>query len=144
MVHIAFLSYYRKQFYPAADRNKQPILDILQKTLSSTGSQKFLEIASGSGQHISFFAPHFPKIQFYPSEESQFLFDSIDEYLTLNGLTNVHPAKQMDAGNSPESWYGGELEKESLDYIYNCNMIHLVPLSTTEGKCDVDLFHLTI
>lgn len=122
-----------KQFYPAANRNRQPILNILKKIISTCQTGKCLEIASGSGQHIAFFAPHFPDIEFYPSEESQFLFDSINEHVNSTGLTNVHPARYLDAANSPESWYDGQLQRESLDFIYNCNMIHLVPMSTTEG-----------
>ncbi|KAL1463305.1 hypothetical protein WDU94_015068 [Cyamophila willieti] len=124
----------KKQFYPAADRNKQPILDILKKHISISESKKCLEIASGSGQHISFFAPHFPNIEFHPSEECQYLFDSIDEYAKTSGLTNVKPARFIDASSQPEKWFDGTpVEKGSFDYIYNCNMIHLVPLQSTEG-----------
>ena len=41
-------------FSPAADRNKQPILDALCGVLPATGT--VLEIASGTGQHAAFFA----------------------------------------------------------------------------------------
>ncbi|XP_026684373.1 methyltransferase-like 26, partial [Diaphorina citri] len=124
----------KKQFYPAADRNKQPILDILKDHISLSDKRKCLEISSGSGQHVSFFAPHFPNVRFYPSEESRFLFDSINEHVKSDGLGNVEQARYIDASSPPETWYDGKLQKETLDYVYNCNMIHLVPFSTTEGK----------
>ncbi|KAI5745774.1 hypothetical protein M8J76_014145 [Diaphorina citri] len=123
----------KKQFYPAADRNKQPILDVLKDHISLSDKRKCLEISSGSGQHVSFFAPHFPNVRFYPSEESRFLFDSINEHVKSDGLGNVEQARYIDASSPPETWYDGKLQKETLDYVYNCNMIHLVPFSTTEG-----------
>src|ERR1700761_5800046 len=43
---------------PAAERNRQPILDVLRRVLPPSG--RALEIASGSGQHVSWFARHLP------------------------------------------------------------------------------------
>ena len=42
----------------AADRNKHPILDVLRETLPDQGTA--LEIASGTGQHVAWFAAHLP------------------------------------------------------------------------------------
>uniref|UniRef100_A0A8D9BU73 UPF0585 protein CG18661 n=1 Tax=Cacopsylla melanoneura TaxID=428564 RepID=A0A8D9BU73_9HEMI len=103
----------KKQFYPAADRNKQPILDILKKHISTSENRNCLEIASGSGQHVSFFAPHFPNIEFHPSEECRYLFDSIDEYIKFSGLTNVKPARFIDASSQPEKWFDGTPVKKA-------------------------------
>ena len=43
---------------PAAERNRQPILDVLRRVLPPSG--RALDIASGSGQHVSWFARHLP------------------------------------------------------------------------------------
>lgn len=53
---------------PAADRNKGPILEVLLKILTPQFNGKFLEIASGTGQHISYFAKTFAKATFQPTE----------------------------------------------------------------------------
>ncbi|MEO5658518.1 MAG: DUF938 domain-containing protein, partial [Polaromonas sp.] len=45
-------------FSPAADRNKQPILDVLRELLPESGNA--LEIASGTGQHVAWFAASLP------------------------------------------------------------------------------------
>lgn len=46
------------QHSPAVDRNKQPILDVLQRLLPAHGVA--LEIASGTGQHVAHFAAGLP------------------------------------------------------------------------------------
>jgi hypothetical protein len=44
----------------AAERNKDPILSVLESTLPEKGS--VLEIASGTGQHVCYFAASLPGI----------------------------------------------------------------------------------
>ena len=53
-------------FSPAADRNKQAILDVLKQVLPKNGS--VLEIASGTGQHIVFFAAAMPHFTWQPTD----------------------------------------------------------------------------
>ncbi|MBP8151722.1 MAG: DUF938 domain-containing protein, partial [Xylophilus sp.] len=50
----------------AADRNKHPILDVLRETLPDQGTA--LEIASGTGQHVAWFAAHLPQWTWQPSD----------------------------------------------------------------------------
>jgi hypothetical protein len=44
------------QSAPAAERNKLPILEVLKTVLDPSSSFQALEVASGTGQHVSFFA----------------------------------------------------------------------------------------
>jgi len=55
---------------PAAERNKGAILEVLQKHLGNPSSfdGRVLEIASGTGQHITHFAQTFTKATFQPTE----------------------------------------------------------------------------
>ena len=46
-------------FSTAAERNKHPILDVLRQALPAHGHA--LEIASGTGQHVAWFATHLPQ-----------------------------------------------------------------------------------
>ena len=49
-----------------AERNKTPIKNVLSSILPETGS--VLEIASGNGTHVVFFAEHFPNLTWQPSD----------------------------------------------------------------------------
>ena len=53
-------------FSPSADRNKQPILDMLSQVVPGRGSA--LEIASGTGQHAAWFAAGLPHWSWQPTE----------------------------------------------------------------------------
>lgn len=71
--------YLRKRTAAAAERNKEPILEVLKKYISNTKAY-FLEISSGTGQHVAHFAPHFPNLTFQPSEYDKDMLSSIQAW----------------------------------------------------------------
>lgn len=123
----------KKLVYPAADRNKNPILLILQKYIQSSPGQIFLEISSGTGQHVAHFAPHFPEITFYPSEYDLKLIESITAY--ANGFSNIKQPLHIDIKTDFHIWENNIFKEASIDYIYNANLIHISPY-----ECSIGLF----
>ncbi|XP_065209820.1 methyltransferase-like 26 isoform X2 [Planococcus citri] len=117
--------------FAAAERNKQPILDVLKNYIKD--GTRLLEIASGSGQHVTHFARHFTNVTFQPTEYHSSLINSILAYKDHFNLPNVLPAKYLNVEDDPDNWLNGDLAPESVDYIYNSNMIHITPYSCTEG-----------
>jgi Protein of unknown function (DUF938) len=67
---------------PAAERNRQPILDVLRRVLPPSG--RALEIASGSGQHVSWFARHLAGWTWQPTEYAAASLPSIAAWSVLD------------------------------------------------------------
>lgn len=123
----------KKLVYPAADRNKDPILSVLKRYIQRGTNQTLLEISSGSGQHVAHFAPHFPHVTFYPSEYEPRLLESIAAY--ANEYSNIKYPLRIDVTTYYQLWGNGIFKPNSLEYIYNANMMHI-----TRFECTIGLF----
>ncbi|CAK1540050.1 unnamed protein product [Leptosia nina] len=125
-----------KLIYPAASRNQDPILQVLKRFVLCDSDQiddespSFLEIASGSGQHLAHFAPNFPGVKFQPSEVDSDLFGSITYYANNCCTKNILLPILLDVRNNLSS-YG--FEESSIDYMYSSNLIHISPYECTKG-----------
>lgn len=122
-------------FSPAADRNKQPILDVLRKVLPDHGTA--LEIASGTGQHVAWFAANLPQWTWQPSDAMPAALDSISAWVAEQGLLNVRPPLQLDV-MAPE-WLPGDAQ---FDLVYCANMLHISPWATCSALMQGSARHL--
>jgi hypothetical protein len=113
-----------KQAWPAPERNKQPILEVLQRVLPARGL--LLEIASGSGQHAAFFATQFPELSWQPSDFDDENLASIAAWVAESGRTNLRAPLWLDVTQA--EWGSGE-----VDAVFNANMIHIAPWECCEG-----------
>lgn len=110
-------------FSPAAERNKQPILEQLLARLPAHGSA--LEIASGPGQHVVWFAQHMPGWRWQPTESDAALIAAVDARTRLAGLqAQVQPARPLDVTRLPWQLDTPEL---GFDAIYCANLLHIAP-----------------
>ncbi|CAG9533422.1 unnamed protein product [Cercopithifilaria johnstoni] len=110
---------------PAAERNKQPILEILKQYIDNE-PRTMLEIASGSGQHVCHFAPHFPNVLFQPSDMDDSNVKSINLYIDHSKLCNVKQALTIDVRKDISSWnLPNEFQLGHIDYLLSINMIHI-------------------
>ena len=108
----------------AAERNKAPILAVLQRVLPSTGL--VLEIASGGGQHVVHFAKALPRLAWQPSDPDAEARASIAAWAAAEQLDNVRPPLALDARAA--SW-----PLDACDAIVCINMIHISPWTAAEG-----------
>jgi SAM-dependent methyltransferase len=109
----------------AAERNKDPILSVLESVLPRKGS--VLEIASGTGQHVCYFAASLPGLEWQPTEPDAASLDAIAARVRDSGLINVLPPVALDVQES--RWPVGE----RYDAILCINMIHISPWAATHG-----------
>jgi hypothetical protein len=110
-----------------ADRNKAPILEVLRRVLPASGV--VLEIASGTGQHVTHFASALPNLEWQPSDPDPAALASIDAWMAEFRLTNVHSPLPLDVRDRP--W-----PIAHCDAIVCINMIHISPWAATRALFD--------
>ena len=112
----------RRRSAPAAQRNREPILAVLCDVMPESGT--VLEVASGTGEHVAYFAREQPRLAWQPSDPSPEMRESIAAWCT--GLPNVMPPLELDA--SAQDW-----PVDRAEAMVCINMVHISPWSATEG-----------
>ena len=100
----------------ACERNKGPILEVLQPELAA--SEQLLEIGSGTGQHAAWFAKFLPHLRWLPSEIAENLH-SLNEYLQQHPSPNLAAPIALEAGDS--SW-----PELAVDAVFTANTLHIM------------------
>jgi len=118
----------RKQYAPATERNRQPILEVLQKFIPQEGN--ILEIASGTGEHACFFAPCFPNQQWIPSDPDRLLRFSIEAWRQDCKSDNLQIP--LDINVTLFDW-DEKITHTAIAVIIAINLIHISPWSACQG-----------
>lgn len=122
----------QRPFAPAAERNRDPILGVLQDVLPPAG--RVLELASGTGQHAVHFATALPGIQWQPSDTDEESLAGIEAWRKDADAPNLAAPVRIDVHERP--W-----PVSPCDAIVCINMIHIAPWSATlallEGAAEV-------
>jgi hypothetical protein len=119
-------------FSPSAEQNKQPILDKLLALLPAQGTA--LEIASGTGQHVAWFAQHLPGWTWQPTDQHTNGFHSIDIHAEQAGVSHVLTPLQLDV--CAETWLPNDPatnEVTRFNLIFCANMLHIAPWAACGG-----------
>jgi predicted O-methyltransferase YrrM len=117
-----------KQTWPAAERNKQAILEVLERTLPTSGGL-LLEVASGTGQHAVHFARALPSWRIQPTDLDDEILQSVRAWIEDSGVDNVELPVALDVLH--DKW-----PLQQVDAIFNANMIHIAPWAVTLGLLD--------
>jgi len=105
----------QKPYAPACDRNRDPILGVLQRYL--VDRRHVLEIGSGTGQHAVYFASALPHLVWQTSDVADNL-PGIRLWLDESNLANLPPPITLDI-NGP--WSSG-----AYDAIFSANTLHIM------------------
>ncbi len=109
---------------PSAESNRDPILGVLRGLLPTRGT--VLEIASGTGQHIAYFAPHLPDLVWQPSEPDRAMHASIVAWSKASGAGNIREPLAIDTR-------AADWGIARADAMININMIHITPWSVCQA-----------
>ncbi|HET6630078.1 MAG TPA: DUF938 domain-containing protein [Woeseiaceae bacterium] len=112
---------------PACERNRQPILTVLQEELRD--KSRVLEIGSGTGQHAVFLGAALPRLRWQTSDLPEH-HEGIRAWLEHAGLDNVWPPLSLDV----ESFDPGAL---SFDAVFSANTAHIMRLEAV--RCTFEL-----
>ena len=110
-----------KPFAPHCERNKEPILAVLQPYLANC--RRVLEIGSGTGQHAVFFAPALPNAVWQTSDLEENL-PGIRMWLREAASPNLPPPLLLDVT--------GEWPKQRFDAVFTANSLHIMPWTAVE------------
>jgi cyclopropane fatty-acyl-phospholipid synthase-like methyltransferase len=113
-----------KQCWPAPERNRDPILEVLKGVLPEQG--QLLEIASGSGQHAVYFAEHLHRWKIQPSDIDPDNLESIRAWVNDSGLANLLAPLELDVLEV-------EWPAPQVAAVFCANMIHIAPWECTLG-----------
>jgi hypothetical protein len=129
-----------RQYAPATERNRQPILEILMQVLPLSGT--VLEVASGTGQHAVFFAPRLCPRKWLPSDPNPEARASIAAWITHVRANNLYPPIELDACEPiwpvekevlPVELKNSDFHPSTITAIVNINMIHIAPWAACLG-----------
>ena len=104
-----------KPHSPYCERNRQPILEVLQRHFS--GRRRVLELGSGTGQHAVYFAAALPQLTWQTSDVPENL-PGIRLWLEEARLPNLPPPLPLDvSGPWPQGPY---------DAVFSANTLHIM------------------
>ncbi len=120
----------QRLFFPATERNRRPIGDLLSQLLPAAGA--VLELASGSGEHAVCFQQRFTNLLWQASDPDPDNRASIDAWIRYQGLSNVMPAAlKLDVEERP--WPLPQTIGASLKAVVCINLLHISPANCTNA-----------
>jgi hypothetical protein len=102
-------------FSAASERNKAPIFAVLKDVLPKLGA--VLEIGSGTGQHVVFFAAQQPALRWQPSDRAEYL-PGLCRQLAFAGHRNILPPIELDV---LQAW-----PEREFAAVYSSNTAHIM------------------
>ena len=117
-----------RQYAPATQRNREPILKILSEVLPTPSN--VLEIASGTGEHAIFLANKLKSCRWTPSDANSLALASICAWKDAYPPGNLESFLLIDVTQDHSQQ---QLENRQINAIVNINMIHISPWSACLG-----------
>ena len=118
----------QKPYSQACENNKAAILEVLKKAFSDVSD--VLEIGTGTGQHVVYFAKHLAHIHWQPSDVAEHL-PGINVWLDDAQLSNIKRPLALNVLD--EHW-----PITSSQAVFTANTLHIM------GKAEVERFFIKL
>jgi cyclopropane fatty-acyl-phospholipid synthase-like methyltransferase len=106
-----------KPYSAACDRNKEPILKILQQVILPS-DRRLLEVGTGTGQHAVYLAPFFPQLEWYPTDLSVNI-PGMNLWFQEAKTPNIQKPVRLDVGKD-------DFPKLKFDVVFTANTFHIM------------------
>lgn len=106
-----------KPYSAACERNQGPILKVLEDNIFPQDS-RLLEIGSGTGQHAVYFAPHFPRLEWHPTDLSSNLL-GMKKWFDEAHIPNIQKPIRLDVSKD-------DFPKIKFDVVFTANTLHIM------------------
>jgi cyclopropane fatty-acyl-phospholipid synthase-like methyltransferase len=106
-----------KPYSEACERNRQPILEVLQKVIT-TKDQRLLEVGTGTGQHAVYFAPRFPWMEWHPTDLTENIA-GMSLWFSEAKIPSIQKPVRLDVSKD-------DFPKLKFDVVYTANTLHIM------------------
>lgn len=106
-----------KPFSEACERNKYPILSVLQEVILPS-DRRLLEIGAGTGQHAVFLAPEFPFLEWHPTDLSANI-PGMTQWFKEAKIHNIQIPRKLDVKTD-------DFPKVKFDVVFTANTLHIM------------------
>lgn len=117
-----------RQYAPATQRNREPILEILSEVLPTPCT--VLEIASGTGEHAIFLSEKLESCCWIPSDANPLALESITAWQDACPQDNLASPLLIDVTQT--NWQQ-QPRLHQINAVVNINMIHISPWQACLG-----------
>jgi cyclopropane fatty-acyl-phospholipid synthase-like methyltransferase len=107
----------------ACERNRDPILAVLQQWLLAPGA--VLEIGAGTGQHAAYFSVRLPHLTWIPTDREENL-EGIRQWVAEAGAPNLREPLELNVMDP--RW-----AVSAADYVYTANTAHIMSWTEVEA-----------
>ena len=112
-----------RQYRPHVARNRDPILEVLRRILPPKGL--VLEVASGSGEHLAYFAAKLPALSWQPTDPD---IEALASAAAHRAAVQCRQICSLQLDVMSEHW-----PVDRANVVMCCNMIHIAPWAACEG-----------